>query len=658
MPIDALLGWGVAALAAWLLTYGIHSTLLLGATWLLTARAVRSIMLKDLLWKAALVGGLITATIQVAGGFAPPALSLSLSDTTAASSSAQPIAEPTMSIAPDPPAEELADGPASSAAVSRTDRTTAIDPSSASISEALTRWATDGQWLLKADWPSSLVVLWLLGAAVGLARLAVQAAALRTALGQRREIVDGPLVEMLDRLRRSSGIRRRVRLSRSTRIASPVALAGSEICLPERAIDGLNTAQQRAMLAHELAHLIQHDPLWRAIAALVAGLCFFQPLNRLAQRRLQEAAEYLCDDWAAQQTGALDVARCLAEVATWIAAPAQLPIASGILGDGSPLIRRVERLLDARRTAEQRPRWWALIAIGMLLCVGCGAPVVVVPERSVDAPAREQILFSSERGGVSDLYLMDADGTSLHRLNTNQFDPSLAAWSPDGAQIAFNAGRWPKTDIYEMDAGGGNLRRLTSDGAENAHPTWSPDGARIAFASARDGNLEIYVMDADGGNLRRLTRNSDEDHKPVWSPDGRRIAFSSRHAGNVDIYVMDADGGNPRRLTSHPATDINPAWSPNGKQIAFNSGRSGNKEIYIMDADGGNVRRLLATRPGAWDEKPTWSPDGVQIAFYSNRDGNPDVYVIHADGTSLRRLTADNAGFDGQPIWLPANRGS
>jgi hypothetical protein len=55
------------ASAAWLLTYVIHSTLLLGAAWLASSRLIRSNVLRDLLWKAALVGGLITATAQVSG---------------------------------------------------------------------------------------------------------------------------------------------------------------------------------------------------------------------------------------------------------------------------------------------------------------------------------------------------------------------------------------------------------------------------------------------------------------------------------------------------------------------------------------------------------------------------------------------------------------
>ena len=56
-----------ADVLAWLLTYALHSTLVLGGVWLLRARGpVRSLLLRDLFWKAALVGGLLTATAQTA----------------------------------------------------------------------------------------------------------------------------------------------------------------------------------------------------------------------------------------------------------------------------------------------------------------------------------------------------------------------------------------------------------------------------------------------------------------------------------------------------------------------------------------------------------------------------------------------------------------
>ena len=48
-----------AVAGSWLLTYALHSTLLLGLVWLLTRRLGVSAARRDVLWKAGMVGGLL-----------------------------------------------------------------------------------------------------------------------------------------------------------------------------------------------------------------------------------------------------------------------------------------------------------------------------------------------------------------------------------------------------------------------------------------------------------------------------------------------------------------------------------------------------------------------------------------------------------------------
>src|SRR6059036_3407671 len=53
-----------SSLLAWLLTYLIHSTVLLGIAWLVTRGKRLEPAASDLLWKVALLAPLITGTIQ------------------------------------------------------------------------------------------------------------------------------------------------------------------------------------------------------------------------------------------------------------------------------------------------------------------------------------------------------------------------------------------------------------------------------------------------------------------------------------------------------------------------------------------------------------------------------------------------------------------
>jgi len=89
------------------------------------------------------------------------------------------------------------------------------------------------------------------------------------------------------------------------------------------------------------------------------------------------------------------------------------------------------------------------------------------------------------------------------------------------SRIVFSSDRDGNFEIYVMDADGSNKQRLTNDPASDEGASWSPDGSRIAFtffSKPRPSYCEIYVMDADGSNQQRLTNNSAYDGCPSWSP--------------------------------------------------------------------------------------------------------------------------------------------
>src|SRR5256885_5183485 len=57
---------------AWLLTYAIHSSVLLSLAWLLVRARPWSPGASELLWKSALVGGILTASLQLWLDVRPP----------------------------------------------------------------------------------------------------------------------------------------------------------------------------------------------------------------------------------------------------------------------------------------------------------------------------------------------------------------------------------------------------------------------------------------------------------------------------------------------------------------------------------------------------------------------------------------------------------
>jgi Zn-dependent protease with chaperone function len=193
----------------------------------------------------------------------------------------------------------------------------------------------------------------LLPAAAALALLG--AWRLRRALGRRAPAQHGD-VALLAKL--TSG-RKSVRLTTSARVPAPAAIGAGEICLPETHFASLGAAEREALLAHELAHLVRRDPVWLALGTLVARVLPFQPLNRVALRRLRDATEHAADDWAVRRTGdPLALARALGALAALLV---RAPV--GTSAAGGTLVGRVERLVRAPRRAVALPRA-ARLALG------------------------------------------------------------------------------------------------------------------------------------------------------------------------------------------------------------------------------------------------------------------------------------------------------
>ncbi len=87
----------------------------------------------------------------------------------------------------------------------------------------------------------------------------------------------------------------------------------------------------------------------------------------------------------------------------------------------------------------------------------------------------------------------------LRRLTEGTVD-SAPRYSPDGTKIVFHSMRDGVSEIYVMNADGSNQTRLTNNSFIDTAPTWSPDGSKILFTTQRAGQPALYVMNADGSN--------------------------------------------------------------------------------------------------------------------------------------------------------------
>lgn len=362
------------ALGGWLLTYLIHSTLLLGGAWLLTRRLVPTASGRDLVWKAALVGGLVSATLQSAlgGPRLGGAVELGLERT-----QSKAVSRPEVGLAA--PTDRATWG----GLLGSLEQTPAPVPA-----PGLESGAPRGN-ALAVDRSSVAVVLLAGYAAIALALTTLylirRARAMRR-IGPRRPVREPQLLTMLELLRESGAVRRPIRLTTAGGLSSPVALGWDEIVVPEAALTELDAEQQRSLLAHELAHLARHDPAWLTLGCVLERIFFVQPLNHLGRVRLQEAAEYLCDDWAVHRTGSgFSLASCLVKVAEWVdTGPATVPLA-GMAERRSQLVTRVHRLIEGRAMSAPRSLWFLTGAITLVALTAVAAPGISTGTQSSSA---------------------------------------------------------------------------------------------------------------------------------------------------------------------------------------------------------------------------------------------------------------------------------
>jgi TolB protein len=250
-----------------------------------------------------------------------------------------------------------------------------------------------------------------------------------------------------------------------------------------------------------------------------------------------------------------------------------------------------------------------------------GVNSVLTPRFS---PSSQTIIYSA--------YVPDARNPAITRLRVYLYDIETgrqevlseiekatnyaARFSPDGRSVAMSREKGGNSDIYIIELARRTERRLTTSQAVDTSPSFSPDGQYIVFTSDRGGSAQLYVMRADGAPMAcpnggsetacRISFGQGQYTTPVWSPRGDWIAFTRQTGGKFSIGVIQPDGKGERLLTE-AYLDEGPTWSPNGRVIAFfrEAGPGAGPKLWSIDLTGRNLRRVPT--PGDASD-PAWSP--------------------------------------------------
>jgi beta-lactamase regulating signal transducer with metallopeptidase domain len=391
--------------ATWLLTYLLHSSVILGGVWLLTrAGPLSRARQRATLWKTGVLAGLVTATVQVAFPSGSPVGPDGEVGRAAAPGSARVIrtarvesrGEAPLWIAPAVPA--------------RTWSTACDRAVESTVLEARVRLADPGGGLAapstaevdalveecggaSADrWSWLLLGLWVAGGLLGGGLLRRRRRRLDRTLHPPRT-PNGGVSALIGRIGERAGLPS-VRLLEAPGLGTPVALTGRRVVLPSRAVHHLDEDELTAVLAHEVGHLVERDPAWLRLLLVLEALLWMQPLNRVARRAFQDASDFLADGGAVRHTGSrLPLARALEKVSLWSLQGVRPGGVVAMARPESPLIGRVRAILATSDSgsAHTTSPWSVLLLV----------PALLLPPVQVPRPEIVQVLVVRAVGEAS-----------------------------------------------------------------------------------------------------------------------------------------------------------------------------------------------------------------------------------------------------------------
>jgi Tol biopolymer transport system component len=255
------------------------------------------------------------------------------------------------------------------------------------------------------------------------------------------------------------------------------------------------------------------------------------------------------------------------------------------------------------------------------------------------------MVFASTRNSIHpDVYMKQVESTAIVQLTSDPADDIQPHYSPNGEQVVFTSNRSGNWDLWLISRDGTGLRQLTQNPGDEIAPTWSPDGRQVAFSmwSPRQRRWEIWTLSVDQPGVRRFVTYG---MFPAWSPDGRKIAFQrARQRGTrwFSVWTVDLVDGEARHPTeiAHNASAacIAPRWSPDGQSLVYCEVRNvaqpvdsdgkprppkTSADVWVVSlADG---IRFKITDSGSASFNPTWCPTD-RIYFVSTRQGTENIW--------------------------------
>jgi serine/threonine protein kinase len=283
--------------------------------------------------------------------------------------------------------------------------------------------------------------------------------------------------------------------------------------------------------------------------------------------------------------------------------------------------------------------------------VGSDGPAVQLAQNAflpAWSPGGDNIAFLQEENDEYQIMTVGPEGGKPIRITTggaipagftlmpyNRMQKNDFSWSPDGRRIAFPSARGGISNIWVANADGSGESQVTFNTDNNLNatcPVWSSDGKRMAYSMRTqrrnpDNSLTytFHVTGIDTHDSKTVFQSDSFVRLIGWSPDEENLVLASSVGGDerttlppeVEILYVPLKGSERRHVMSlKNAYIFNIDVSFDRKQIAFVSHQDDKDNLWVIPAGGGTRRKLTSNNdPRLYFSKLSWAADGSRIYF-------------------------------------------
>ncbi len=261
---------------------------------------------------------------------------------------------------------------------------------------------------------------------------------------------------------------------------------------------------------------------------------------------------------------------------------------------------------------------------------------------------------------LGDLYALPLAGGEARALTSGPAWDMQPRFSPDGQQIVFTSDRGGGDNIWMLPAAGGDARQVTKESFRLLNsPAFSPDGQFVVahkhFTGERSlGSGEMWLYHAAGAGAGagvQLTEKPNDQQdvgEPVFSRDGRWLYYSQDvtpgpffqynkdpHQGIYAIKRVDLEEQRTETVLSGPGGAVRPTPAPDGKRLAYVRRHGLKTALFVHELESG-VDEAVFTGLDR-DMQETWAIHGVYPSIAWTPDGRE---IVLWAGGKLHRVNA------------------